>query len=286
VTVVTPAPGGSIEADGAFDVIGVGTSEGRWPTPTATTWAQPPDFDAVWIVDEPSADALALLSAFGNATTAFSITQQSPSVLRELPLTPASVTPTRDVVGMHVPINPLAAAHRHIGLGFTGYVLALTDRPATPPVAPPTNAVAWLTSRFYDQYVVVLEGGRAAVWKGRALRGVIGVDTRVDLWRLMAHANVTVDLAPGEIIARECVESLRLATPIAAPDGSVGADHARAGGGFVFGEMADLLESVDRLADREVRDELAERARTYADLRYGACSGFTERIARLIASAT
>jgi hypothetical protein len=113
---------------------------------------------------------------------------------------------------------------------------------------------------------------------------VIGVDTRVDMWRLMAHANVTVDLAPGGIIARECVESLRVATPIVAPEGSVGAQHARAGGGLAFGEIADLLESVDRLASGTLRDELAEQARTYADLRYGACSGFTERIARLISS--
>jgi hypothetical protein len=100
----------------------------------------------------------------------------------------------------------------------------------------------------------------------------------------MAHANVTVDLSPGDVIARECVESLRLATPIVAPDGSVGAEHARASGGFVFREMADLLESLSRLADRALRAELAEQARTYADLRYGACSSFTERMASLITS--
>jgi hypothetical protein len=285
VIVVTQGPACVTEPDGAFDVVGLGSSGSRWPNPASTTWNQQPDPAAVWIVDDPSADARALLRAFGNVSTAFSIAVSgSPDgALRELPLTSARVS-TGDVLGINVPINPLAAAHRHIGLGFTGYVLVLTDRRAAPPVDPPTPAAAWLTSRFYDQHVVVLEGGRAAAWKGRALRGVIGVDTRTDLWRLMAHAKVTVDLAPGEIIARECVESLRLGTPIVAPDGTVGAEHARAGG-LVFGSMADLLHAVDRLADGSYRDNLAQRGRAYADLRFGDPTTFTEKLAGLVTSA-
>ena len=141
-----------------------------------------------------------------------------------------------------MPVNPLAGTHRHAGLGFTGYILVLTNRPSTPPVEPPTPAVAWLTSRFHDQYVVVVEGGSAAVWKGRALRGVISVDTRTDFWRLLAHSAMTVDLAPGEIIARECIESLRFGTPIVVPSGTVGAMHAASGGGLAFSDTLGLLD--------------------------------------------
>ena len=57
--------------------------------------------------------------------------------------------------------------------------------------------VAWLTARFPDKEVVVVEDATAAVWRGRVLRGIVDVYTRTDLWRLVAHARVTVDLAPG-----------------------------------------------------------------------------------------
>lgn len=285
VMVVTRLPAGSIVPDGAFDVVGIGATDSNWPDPAAATRTPSFDPNAVWIVDDPSAGACALLNAFGNATTALSITASASldSELRQVPLTSARA-PANEVLGMLVPVNPLAVAHRHTGLGFTGYVLVLTDRPAAPPVAPPTPAVAWLTARFYDQDVVVLEGGRAAAWRGRALRGVIGVDTRTDLWRLMAHAKVTVDLAPGEIIARECLESLRLGTPIVAPDGTIGAEHARGGGGFAFENTAELLHQVDRLSDTSLRDRLAECGRAYADRHYGESSTFVEGMARLISS--
>ena len=116
-----------------------------------------------------------------------------------------------------MPINPLAATHRHNGLGFTGYLLVLSDRVGSPEVSPPTPMAAWLTARFPDKEVVVVEDAAAAVWRGRVLRGIVDVYTRTDLWRLVAHARVTVDLSPGPIIARECVESLRFGTPIVVP---------------------------------------------------------------------
>ena len=94
--------------------------------------------------------------------------------------------------------------------------------------------VAWLTARFPDKEVVVVEDATAAVWRGRVLRGIVDVYTRTDLWRLVAHARVTVDLAPGPIIARECIESLRFGTPIVVPAESAARPHADAGGGMTF----------------------------------------------------
>jgi hypothetical protein len=283
--VVTREPAGAIVPDGAFDVVGIGTLDSSWPDPTTATWIPSLDPSAVWVIDDPSADARALLNVSGNGAIAFSIreTASRGGDLKDVPLTSGRAQ-AGEAFGILVPVNPLARTHRHIGLGFTGYVLVLTDRPAAPPVEPPSGPVAWLTSRFYDQHVVVLEGGQAAVWKGRALRGVIGVDTRTDVWRLMAHAKMTVDLAPGEIIARECVESLRLGTPIVAPDGTVGAEHARAGGGLVFENTAELLRQVERLSDASLRDQLAENGQAYADYRYGDSSTLVEEMNRLIAS--
>ncbi len=89
----------------------------------------------------------------------------------------------------------------------------------------------------------------ASAWHYRSLRGSIRVDTRTDLWRLMAHARATIDLAPGKLLARECVESLRFGTPIVVPKGTVGALHAEAGGGLWFGDEAELIGCVDALSE-------------------------------------
>jgi hypothetical protein len=179
-------------------------------------------------------------------------------------------------------VNPLAGAHRHRGLGFTGYVLVLTDRPSTPAVDPPTPAAAWLTSRFHDQYVVVIEGGCAAVWRGRALRGVISIDSRTDFWRLLAHSAMTVDLAPGDVIARECIESLRFGTPIVVPGGTVGANHAASGGGLAFSSTWELLACVDQLLDETERKRFARDGNEYAESLYGDPSVFVNKVARLL----
>ena len=107
------------------------------------------------------------------------------------------------------------------------------------------------------------------MWKGRALRGVVGVDTRMDLWRLMAHARVVIDLAPGAVIARECLESLRFGTPIVVPEGTPGAAQADAGGGLTYSGVPELLERVERLLDGPERDRLSRQGAAYANSRHG-----------------
>jgi len=189
-----------------------------------------------------------------------------------------------EFIGLHVPINPLAATHRHNGLGFTGYLLVLTDRIGAPDVIPPPAMAAWLTARFPAREVVVVEDATAAVWRGRALRGVVPVYTRTDLWRLLAHARVTIDLAPGRIIARECVESLRFGTPIIVPEHSAAHAHAEAGGGMTFGDAAELLACVSRLSDETEHATASAQGRVYADAHYGNQKSFVESVARVLSA--
>ncbi len=286
VTVVAPMPAGTREADGAFDVIGIGEVRGSgWPDARTARWPRPPEPDATWILDDLSDGALALHHDFGAAGFGYVITSPTgapSSALSELVFTPDTATAPTTALGLHVPVNPLAGTHRHAGLGFTGYILVLTNRPLTPPVEPPTPAVAWLTSRFHDQYVVIVEGGSAAVWKGRALRGVISVDTRTDFWRLLAHSAMTVDLAPGEIIARECIEALRFGTPIVVPSGTVGAMHAAAGGGLTFSDTLSLFDGVDQLLDETERKRFAGHGYDYADRLFGDPTTFVTKVSGLI----
>jgi hypothetical protein len=280
VHVITPMPAGTTTADGCFDLLGIGAAPSdRWPEPAEALWPPALGENPTWIVDEPGRGAGPLADALRKGRGAFSIAAvpgSATAAIRQLPIVGST---DGDALGLHVPINPLAAGHRHMGLGFTGYILVLTDRSASPPAEPPTPAVGWLTARFYDRYVVVVEGGGAAAWKGRALRGAVPVDTRTDLWRLLAHAQLTVDLAPGDVIARECIESLRFGTPIVVPAGTVAAVHADAGGGFAFADVQGLFDGVEILLDDSARQSFARQGSEYVDSAYGDPAAFVTRLA-------
>ena len=98
----------------------------------------------------------------------------------------------------------------------------------------------------------------------------MSVDTRMDLWRLVAHANVCVDLAPGPHIARECVEALRFGTPIIVPEHSGPAEvHAREGGGSTFGDPGELVAAAGKMRTEANRSAASAVGRRYADSRFG-----------------
>jgi hypothetical protein len=286
LTVIAPSQPGPTLADGAFDVVGIGASpDGTWPQPSRMTW---PDFiseSAIIVADRVDASAEALVGAVSTEGKLFAVLPPEPSGdqsrFTQLKLA-SSVGSDIDFIGMHVPINPLAATHRHNGLGFTGYILALTDRATESPTAPPTSNVAWLTARFPTLDIVVVENAAAAVWRGRALRGVVPVNTRTDLWRLLAHARMVIDLSPGPVIARECLEALRFAVPIVVPEQSVAGVYATAGGGFTFSNVASLFSSVDHLLDDTERSLYASQGKAFADAHYGDSAAFVERVATVL----
>jgi hypothetical protein len=287
VAVLIPSAAGPTEPDGAFDLIGAGVGrDGSWPAAGDAVWPGRLPAETTIVVDELDAAVLALLDvhAPGHAVHTIMPTgrgaQQRP--LRPLRFSESPESDAPDFIGLHVPINPLAATHRHNGLGFTGYLLVLSDRVGAPDVSPPTPMVAWLTARFPDQEVVVVEDATAAVWRGRVLRGVVDVYTRTDLWRLVAHARLTVDLAPGRIIARECIESLRFGTPIVVPADSAARPHAEAGGGLIFSGYPELLASVAQLCDESVRAAMSSHGRSYADAHYGDQQAFVDGVSRAL----
>ena len=195
VSVLAPGAAGSREPDGAFDLEGMGTiGDMQWPDGLALA--------GTVVVDELTPEVTALLSG-GNPDAVFFLS--SLTDVRDLPswrrmhLVQAGADDPSPWVSVHVPVNPLAQLHRHHGFGFTGYQLVLSDRSGAPADPPPE--VAWLSAAFPAAEIVLIGDGIASAWKGRALRGTVHVDTRTDLWRLLAHAAVCVDLAPGPHIA-------------------------------------------------------------------------------------
>jgi hypothetical protein len=116
------------------------------------------------------------------------------------------------------------------------------------------------------------------VWRGRAHRGTISVDTRTDLWRLMAHAKATIDLKPGHLIGRECIESLRFGTPTITPARSVGLSLSESGAGLVYRNTAEMLAAVEVVDDPQLRKTLSEVGRSVVDRDYGDPRAFVERV--------
>ncbi len=272
VSVLVPGEPGRREADGAFDLEGIGT-------PGALQWPEGLPSDTTVIVDDLTPAVVALLAQTEPPSVLFlsGAAGGLPPSWRRVPLVDGA-----EPVGVHVPVNRLAQQHRHHGFGFTGYLLVLSDR--TGPHEDPPPAAAWLSAAFNDADVVVVEDAVAWAWKGRALRGSVSVDTRTDLWRLLAHANVCIDLAPGPHIARECIEALRFGTPIIVPQESGPATlHARATGGATFLDASELLAAAATFRDAASRAEASASARDYADTRYGDSAALVRRLADLLA---
>jgi hypothetical protein len=273
VAVLVAGPTGAREPDGAFDLEGTGDAG-------TFLWPERLPADSVVVVDDLTEEVRAGLAKVG-IDSGFRLSPRTGGVAEDQWPRIGFAEGDGDVRlrGPFVPVDPGAMAHRHHGFGFTGYVLVLSDREE--PRDDPPSAVAWLTSAFHDRYVVLVESAVASAWRGRSLRGTTSVDTRMDLWRLVAHAGVCVDLAPGPYVARECVEALRLGTPIIVPQSApAAAAHARASGGGSFSDTWGLIEATDKLG-AEVA-EASARARDFADEVYGDPSGFVGHLEQLL----
>jgi hypothetical protein len=258
VVVLAPGKAGTQTPDGLFDVEGFGRGHDlRWPDAVPR--------NALVIIDDLTEAVDDLLVRAGvPAASYLSPATQNPK-WRWLPVGRPDRSP---ILSPYVPVSEVATRHRHRGFGFTGYLLVLAGASEMGDELP--AAVAWLSAAFHDCDIVVVENGIAAAWRGRALRGRTSVDTRMDLWRLLAHAAVCVDLDPGPLIARECIEALRLGTPIVVPEvAGPAATHARASGGATFADAAELITAVGALSSTTTRAAVSDSGRRYADAAFG-----------------
>jgi hypothetical protein len=264
-------------ADGAFDIAAMNeTGEFRWPERLSA--------DSTVLVDELTTEVANFLSKV-ESRKVFYVVASAPELdpaWRVLPLT-HTVNTAQPFAKICVPINPLATLHRHNGFGFTGYYLVLSGPTRTNSGLTPD--AAWLTAGLHESHVIVVENGLASAWKGRALRGVASVDSRMDLWRLIAHACACIDLSPGSHLARECVESMRFGTPVIVPARSgAGTVHAAASNGWVYSNPSELLEAAMSLRSEAVHSAASRDARGYADANYGDPTEFVESLRRVLTS--
>ena len=119
-----------------------------------------PNPSSTWIVDEPGVGARALFQAFGEGT-AFSIAPVTGTAARSGRCLSLLAVASGGPDARH------ARPHKSAGRSHNGTWDSAS--PATSwhsltarnsPDEPPAEAVAWLTSRFHEQYLVIIEGGR------------------------------------------------------------------------------------------------------------------------------
>ena len=285
--------------DGAFDLTPLGAPAGTgWPATSAGNLAArfpapgtPRHFRAVLVeAGDDGARALAASLAPGAPVLSVGRAEGATDARLAVDLVPGTGTARLSAPGVHptglyARVHLGASSRRHYGLRSTpGYVLVLGDRPGAPTSPWPSGRVRWLLARFARRYLVVVEGGVARVWRSRSCVTAFEVHTRMDLWILMARAAGVVDLRPGEVFARECVESLRYGVPVAVPAGSAAEGLTRSGGGLRFSSTAELLSCVDALFDPATRETFGSKGKEVVDHWYGDPDGLVTRLAGALAS--
>lgn len=110
---------------------------------------------------------------------------------------------------------------------------------------------------------------------------VLGSESRTDVWRWMAVANVVVDATPHVAHGREVLEAMLLGSPVLVSSaGGATREYAEEGnGGLWFGGYEELAGAIAHLlANPQIGKTLGEQGRRYAE---ELCGGLEEFALRL-----
>ncbi|HUY64680.1 MAG TPA: hypothetical protein VMV14_09235 [Acidimicrobiales bacterium] len=188
-------------------------------------------------------------------------------------------------VGLPMGANPSVQREPNTYLGERQYALVVTGGLFDDSSWPSTLARV-LGARFPQRYVAVSALDRLAVFHDGEIVETDAVERGTDLLRLVAWARMMVDLRPGTLFARRCVESLHYATPIVVPGSSCGREHAELGaGGLWFEGPSDLTGCVEALFDSATAGALGQQGKAYAELHYGTTESFMTRVATAVGPA-
>ncbi len=106
--------------------------------------------------------------------------------------------------------------------------------------------------------------------------------SRPNLWKLLRHAEVCLDLRPQGTVGRETIESLMLGTPVVVPEGTVASEIAESSnGGLWYRDFRELFEATNAiLDDTALRDRLSEQGREWATEVHGNHQRFCDQVER------
>ncbi len=181
-------------------------------------------------------------------------------------------------------LNRSAAAQGLFGVRFFGrYVLLIRSFPPGGPRYARTLTHELLRSVLGEVSVAEVDGDK---WRIADVENTLELPvnpTRVNLWRLMAHALFTIDLRPQGPLGRETLESMLLGTPVIVPEASAASAHAQASsGGLWYRDLGELLDQARALMDDRLREQLAAQAAQYARVTHGDMDKFVRSMAELV----
>ena len=184
----------------------------------------------------------------------------------------------RHLVGTPLSANPSARTEPDQRLGDSDYVLVLTHADSKNG-SREVELAQFLRTAAPERRVAIVYNDAFVVWhRGRAVKGG-PIERSSDMARLMAWARATVDLRPGRLFARRCVESLLYGTPIVVPYDSRAREHAEIGrGGLWFDNPAELTWCVEAMFDPGTRASFSAQGQAYADREFGSTDQFIERV--------
>jgi hypothetical protein len=108
--------------------------------------------------------------------------------------------------------------------------------------------------------------------------------TRVNLWRLMAHSEFTIDLRPPGPFGREALESMLFSSPPIVPENSAARAHVEAAnGGLWYADPGEALDLASTLIDDErLLSTLRKDGLAYSVAHHEEMTAFVERTIALV----
>ena len=146
-------------------------------------------------------------------------------------------------------LNRSATEHGLFGVSWFGeYVLLIRRFPSSAPRFDRAVTHELLRSVLGDIAIAEVDGARWRVTDFVNTASLPVNPTRVNLRRLMAHAQFTVDLRPPGPFGREALESMLFSSPPIVPEGSAAHAHVEAANGGLWyrtpGEVLDLASTL------------------------------------------
>ena len=182
-----------------------------------------------------------------------------------------------------LPVNRSATDQLLFGVHWFGtYVLLIR---AFPPATPryERSVTRELLTSLLGVSVAEVDGDRFTISDGENTVELPVNPTRVNLWRLMAHAEATIDARPPGPFGQEAIESLLLGTPVVVPAGSAAHAIARAsGGGFGYEDLGGLLDAGRALLKEGASHRFGVAGRSWAEATHGDMSRFVARASELV----
>ena len=183
-----------------------------------------------------------------------------------------------------LPVNRLATTAGIVGVNAFGRYVLMISGFADDPASGRCPPHEYLRHVFGDIAVAEVRRQRWLVTGSGARFEMTWTPTRMNLWRLMAQAAVTVDLRSPGPIGREAIESLRFGTPVVVPDSSVAAEHAAvANAGLWYRNQGEMVDFVRALLDDEVvRSQLGANGQQWAEQVHGDTERFVTQASNVV----